>query len=110
MEFDLGPHLRLKKKSEEADLEAAARVGDIVFWLGSHGRNAKGKETVPTLTKVVAEGWRSTYAPDLRLGSIAALGNLGPLAKEAIPSLEAAGTDKYYEAAASAALKRIRGE
>lgn len=29
--------------AEEADLEGVARVGDRLYWLGSHGRNKKGK-------------------------------------------------------------------
>ena len=28
---------------KESDLEAAAAVGTRVYWIGSHGRNAKGK-------------------------------------------------------------------
>lgn len=27
----------------EADLEGAARVGEVIFWISSHGRSAKGK-------------------------------------------------------------------
>ena len=27
----------------EADIEGAARVGDRVYWIGSHGRSKKGK-------------------------------------------------------------------
>jgi hypothetical protein len=34
-----------KKKPKEADLEAAAQLGDRVFWIASHGRNSKGKDT-----------------------------------------------------------------
>lgn len=34
-----------KKKPKEADLEAAAQLGDHVFWIASHGRNSKGKAT-----------------------------------------------------------------
>ena len=34
-----------KKKAKEADLEAAAQLGDRVFWIASHGRNSKGKAT-----------------------------------------------------------------
>lgn len=30
-------------RREEADLEAAARVGDVIFWIGSHSRNKDGK-------------------------------------------------------------------
>jgi hypothetical protein len=42
---DVSPALELprKKKTPEADLEAATRVGDRALWLTSHGRNSKGK-------------------------------------------------------------------
>ena len=40
--FDLAPVLSLKGKSE-MDLEAAARLGENVFFISSHGRNAEGK-------------------------------------------------------------------
>jgi hypothetical protein len=44
-EFDCNAFLELehKGKSLEADLEAAARIGDRAFWMGSHGRNRAGK-------------------------------------------------------------------
>lgn len=32
-----------KKKSPEMDIEAAARLGQRVFWITSHGRNSKGE-------------------------------------------------------------------
>jgi len=32
-----------KKKSPEMDLEAAARIGNRIYWISSHGANAKGK-------------------------------------------------------------------
>lgn len=51
--FDLGPHLHQKKKSDEADLEAATMIEDLVFWLGSHGRNSKAKNS-PMRQKLVA--------------------------------------------------------
>jgi len=41
--FDLNPLLTSKRKSPEADLEGATRLGDEVFFIGSHGRNAAGK-------------------------------------------------------------------
>ena len=31
------------EKSPEMDLEGAARMGDLVYWIGSHGRNRNGK-------------------------------------------------------------------
>jgi hypothetical protein len=43
-EFDFGPFLEVTGKSLEADLEAGARIGDRLFWMGSHGRNKNGKE------------------------------------------------------------------
>jgi hypothetical protein len=43
-EFDLTRFLELERKSPEADIEAAARIGERVFWIGSHGRNRTGKE------------------------------------------------------------------
>ncbi len=36
--------LKLKKEDDEADIEGAARIGDIIYWIGSHSRNSKGKE------------------------------------------------------------------
>ncbi|HNQ89876.1 MAG TPA: DUF3616 domain-containing protein [Verrucomicrobiota bacterium] len=42
--YDLGPGLELTGRSPETDIEACATVGDRVFWITSHGRNAKGKE------------------------------------------------------------------
>jgi hypothetical protein len=43
-EFNFNAFLEVRGKSIEADLEAAARVGDRAFWIGSHGRNKNGKE------------------------------------------------------------------
>jgi len=43
-QFDFNAFLEVKGKSLEADLEAAARIGDRAFWMGSHGRNKDGKE------------------------------------------------------------------
>lgn len=40
-EFDCTAFLDIKS---EADLEGAARIGERAFWIGSHGRNKKGKE------------------------------------------------------------------
>jgi hypothetical protein len=40
--FDLRPILALKGKSE-MDLEGAARLGEKVFFISSHGQNAEGK-------------------------------------------------------------------
>jgi hypothetical protein len=31
------------EKNAETDIEASARIGDDIFWMGSHGRNREGK-------------------------------------------------------------------
>src|SRR5262245_18013213 len=41
--YDLKPILFRRKKAPEADLEGAARLGDRVFFITSHGRSAQGK-------------------------------------------------------------------
>lgn len=41
---DFTAFLRASPDSAESDLEAAARIGDRIFWMTSHGRNKKGKE------------------------------------------------------------------
>lgn len=41
--FDLTSGLGLSAKNSEMDLEGAARIGDDVYWIGSHGRNKEGK-------------------------------------------------------------------
>jgi hypothetical protein len=42
-EFDIAKFLGNSKKTE-SDLEGAARVGNRVYWIGSHGRGRDGKE------------------------------------------------------------------
>ncbi|HPD46242.1 MAG TPA: DUF3616 domain-containing protein [Anaerohalosphaeraceae bacterium] len=41
---DLSAFLRTTFDSPEADIEGAARVGDRIYWITSHGRNKDGKE------------------------------------------------------------------
>ncbi len=43
-EFDFDSFLQIEGKNREADLEAAALLGNRAFWIGSHGRNKKGKD------------------------------------------------------------------
>jgi len=40
----LDAFLQVNRSSPEADIEGAARIGDTVYWIGSHGRNKQGKE------------------------------------------------------------------
>jgi hypothetical protein len=41
--LDPGEFLELERRSPEVDIEASARVGDVIYWISSHGRNSKGK-------------------------------------------------------------------
>lgn len=40
---DVSPFLELRQKRPESDIEAATRIGDVAYWLTSHGRNKKGE-------------------------------------------------------------------
>jgi hypothetical protein len=44
--LDLSRFLGVNDKHPEADIEGAARIGQKVFWITSHGENASGKERV----------------------------------------------------------------
>ena len=41
--FDLKPLLTTKRKAPETDMEGAARLGENIFFITSHGRNSTGK-------------------------------------------------------------------
>ncbi len=41
--FDLSSALGVDRKHPESDLEGCARLRDLVFWIGSHGRSAEGE-------------------------------------------------------------------
>lgn len=43
-QIDLTAFLSIDDKHSEADIEGAARVGDRIYWIASHGRNKDGKE------------------------------------------------------------------
>lgn len=41
---DFSDFLQVTRKSPETDLEGAARIGEVIYWISSHSRNAEGKE------------------------------------------------------------------
>ena len=41
--FDLTAFLKADPERPEADIEGAARIGDRIYWITSHGRNSDGK-------------------------------------------------------------------
>jgi multidrug resistance efflux pump len=42
-EWDLTTFLGFHRGGKEADIEGSARIGDTLYWVTSHGRNAEGK-------------------------------------------------------------------
>ena len=41
--YDLTQFLNIYAEHPEADIEGAARIGDTIYWISSHGRNKDGK-------------------------------------------------------------------
>jgi hypothetical protein len=64
---------KARGKAREADIEGAARIGDRIYWIASHGRNSKGKPQ---------EARRRLFATDL-------------VTTAAGPSIKAAPTSPY---------------
>ena len=62
--LDLNDFLKLDK---EADLEGAARIDDVIYWISSHGRNRKGKKTRARMqffaTKIHHDGAATVLIP-----------------------------------------------
>ncbi len=44
--LDLSAFLQADPDEPEADIEGAARLGNLVYWITSHGRNRKGEESL----------------------------------------------------------------
>jgi hypothetical protein len=42
-EMSVNDFLRVDRRDGEADIEGAARIGDVIYWIGSHARNQKGE-------------------------------------------------------------------
>src|SRR6185295_19465314 len=45
-QLPLDRFLRVERHEPEADIEGAARIDDVIYWIGSHGRNQKGEVRV----------------------------------------------------------------
>ena len=59
--------LRPDEDHPEADIEGVTRIGDLIFWIASHGRNKDGKLRLSRhrlfATRVAIEGNKVTVAP-----------------------------------------------
>lgn len=82
-----GATLDLGLGADEADLEAAATVGDRIWWIGSHGRNKNGKERPArqVLLTTDASG-RVLGRTGALLPALLALPELGPALRAAEPN------------------------
>ena len=85
-EFDFNTLLGVTGKSKESDIEGAARIGERIFWITSHGRNKNGKER--------PERWRF-FATDVRVENGQA--TMTPTGRPCKTLLEALIRDSSFE-------------
>lgn len=65
-ELELGGFLQIGKGNPEIDVEGAARVGNIVYWITSHGRN-RDAEVRPSRQRFFATEISGTEQPRLKV-------------------------------------------
>lgn len=66
LELDVAPWLKLGGKQGEVDLEGAATLGGLTYWLGSHG-HAKDGRARPDRERLFATEWVTNHwKPSLR--------------------------------------------
>ncbi len=87
---DLAPLLE-RAYPREIDIEAAARIGDRIYWIGSHGRSAKGARRderrtlfATTIARDAAGEWRFTRAGTPYHGLVDAMATAPALAAFAL--------------------------
>lgn len=51
--FDVTPWLAPADRQADGDIEGAARIGDVIYWMGSHSRNKDGRYR-PTRQRLIA--------------------------------------------------------
>jgi Protein of unknown function (DUF3616) len=65
--FDLNSFLKPDEDHPEVDIEGGTRIGDRIFWIGSHGRSREGKVRPSRhrlfATTVAVEGSKVTVTP-----------------------------------------------
>ena len=65
LRFDPSPWLQLEGRSRDVNIEGAARLGDLVYWLGSHGRNKDGRSRPNRQRLFATQLTESTNGPSL---------------------------------------------
>lgn len=64
--LNVAPFLGLPRRAAEVDLEGAARLGERIYWISSHGRNAEGREQPSRCRFFATTGSISNGVIDLR--------------------------------------------
>ncbi|RYD26484.1 MAG: DUF3616 domain-containing protein, partial [Verrucomicrobiaceae bacterium] len=90
---ELIPFLGIKPKKDgtyrETDLEGAARIDDLVYWIGSHGTNSEGEERMERkvlfATKISGSGGET---------SVSLYGNPCTILLDALKKIKDPGLDK----------------
>lgn len=66
-QVDLTRFLAMRGRRGEVDVEGAARIGDMIYWISSHGTNSKGKKQQTRhrlfATRISANHDRPTLSP-----------------------------------------------
>lgn len=96
--YDISNMLVLKKLTQEADIEGAARLGDDIYWITSHARNSKGEEK-PSRHQFFATKYNSTQQSISQVGKtytglLKDLKNKFPEIKEAAEKKEKKGDEE----------------
>jgi hypothetical protein len=62
------PFVSFLEAKKEVDIEGAARIGDVIYWTGSHGRDSKGDLEPTRLTlfasRITSSGGHVTVVPE----------------------------------------------
>src|SRR3978361_2317647 len=83
------------KEKKESDLEGAARIGDRIYWISSHGTNSSGE---------VQDRRRRLFATDIVQGAVPSLRTVEKPFAELIEKLVAAKRYEKYGLAAAAKI------
>lgn len=66
LEVDVSPGLRLGAHHGELDLEGGAKLGDLTYWLGSHGRGKDGRARPDRQRLFATQMVTNNHRPEIR--------------------------------------------
>jgi len=109
--FDMAAFLQTTTQFPEADVEGAARIGDRVYWITSHGRNKDGKLRPNRYrffaTEIRREADQVSLRPVGRPCKTLAAQMLGDKGLQGLGLQEAAGTDLVQDAVLERTRERL---